>query len=110
MQWSVGVLEFYGHYTLLEAHNRSIRLHRDPPESYGDPVYPPPLDIDRNSPGGMCGLAQRLTALLALAAVLSLHSLAALAGFLDTPQSVSTCSESLYVVSSLPRSEPSLIP
>ena len=28
---------------------RSIYLHRDPPESYGDPFYPPPLDIDRNS-------------------------------------------------------------
>ena len=34
---------------LLEAHNRSIYLHRDPPESYGEPFYPPPLDIDRNS-------------------------------------------------------------
>ena len=49
MQWSVGILEFYVHYTLLEAHNRSIYLHHDPPESYGDPFYPPPLDIDRNS-------------------------------------------------------------
>ena len=29
--------------------HRSICLHRDPPESYGDPFYPPPLDIDRNS-------------------------------------------------------------
>ena len=49
MQWSVSILEFYFHYTLIEAHNRSICLHRDPPESYGDPLYPPPLDIDGNN-------------------------------------------------------------
>ena len=74
MQWTVSILEFYVHYTLLE-HTLGLFI-------YAGTL--PSLTVTRSilrhltSTGtalcGLCGLAQRLTALLALAAVSTLPS------------------------------------